>query len=116
TRFEERLNGAGAGDEHLGARLHSKRCLRKSDPISAHGSASFSPGTRRCWEGLIRGRSWSPENRSASQKRRQPWLTFSISLIPARGSPPATSVDAAAAPGERTAHKARYRSARSRRR
>jgi hypothetical protein len=29
------------------------------------------------------------ENRSASQKRRQPWLTFSISLIPARTSPPA---------------------------
>jgi hypothetical protein len=35
------------------------------------------------------GRSWLQENRSASQKRRQPWLTFSISLIPGRTSPPA---------------------------
>jgi len=117
TRFEERLNGGPARGTNISARLHSKRCPRKSDPISAHGSASFSPGTRRCWEGLIRVRSWSQENRSASQKRRQPWLTFSISLIPAWGSPPATSLDCSSRAGRKNSpHKARYRRARSRRR
>ena len=69
--------------------IHSEGCRRKSDPISARSSASFSRGTRRCWGGLNRGRSWRRENRSASQKRRQPWLTFSISLIPGLTSPPA---------------------------
>lgn len=35
---------------------------------------------------IASGRSWRQENRSASPKKRQPWLTFSISLIPARTS------------------------------
>ena len=51
------------------------------------------------------GRSWRQENRSASQKRRQPWLTFSISLTPARTSPPVrrdTRRDSAGLGGERT--------------
>jgi hypothetical protein len=106
---------AGTGDDYLGARRQepdvpllwqirdtAKRragralsertlegCPRKSDPISARSSASSSGGTRRCWGGLNPGRSWVQENRSASQKRRQPWLTFSISLIPGRTTPPA---------------------------
>jgi hypothetical protein len=85
TRFEERLNGAGAGDEHLGAHLRLKRCPGKSDPISAHGSASFSPGTRRCWEGpgsdgaelglgrrpsAQRASKWSSSTRARRERRR----------------------------------------------
>jgi hypothetical protein len=35
----------------------------------------------------------APGDRNASQKRRQPWLTFSISLIPRRTSPPARRVE-----------------------
>lgn len=54
----------------------------------ARSSASSSHGTRRYWGGSDRARSWRRENRSASQKRRQPWLTFSISLIPERTRPP----------------------------
>jgi hypothetical protein len=69
--------------------LHSEGCPRKRDPISARSSASFLPGTRRCWGGLNRERWWNQESRSASQKRRQPWLTFSTSLIPGRTSAPA---------------------------
>jgi hypothetical protein len=68
--------------------VHSEGCPRRSDPMSARSSASSSRGTKRCWGGLNRGRSWRQENRSASQKRRQPRLTFSISLIPGRTSPP----------------------------
>jgi hypothetical protein len=38
---------------------------------------------------LNRGRSWRQENKNASQKRRQPSLTSSISLIRRRTSQPA---------------------------
>jgi hypothetical protein len=57
--------------------------------MSARSSASSSRGPKKYWGGLNRGRSWRQENRSASQKRRQPWPIFSISLTPPRTSPPA---------------------------
>jgi hypothetical protein len=71
------------------ARVHSKRCPRRSDPISDHSSASSSRGMRRYWGGLNPGRSWRQENKRASQKRRQRSPTFSTSWIPARRTPAA---------------------------
>ncbi len=66
-------------------------CPRGSDPMSARSSASSSRGMKRYWGGLNRGRSWRQENRSASQKKRQPWPIFSISSTLARTSPPANT-------------------------
>ena len=69
--------------------VHSTGCPQRSDPTSAHSSASTSRGRRRCSLGSNLGPSSRQENKSVSPKRRQPWLTFSISLTPARTSPPA---------------------------
>jgi len=70
----------GRAREHL----HSEKVRPDIRPQLRELFAGYAEVLARVEAGAV----VAQENKSASRKRRQPWLTFSISLTPARTSPP----------------------------